>query len=302
MAPEKVCSFIVLDLESAGGSLTATRYVSPEGPRFLLKWYPLRTCPEGFQAVAGGVIHVPKTVAVDPCEPNVTIEPLHAGHHYRDYSDMLVIVMPRGAHLGEARPGPSGAKEHDGRLAVYWLAPAASAIDVEWSIVGAGADPERAALAINTEVRRTAGPMPRLSIDDCELYDVAVSYASEDRAHAEPLVRALEAAGCHVFYDDDADLWGKDLAAELPAIYGRRARYCLVLVSATYATKMWTNVERRSAVARAAEQRGREYVLPVRIDGTGLEGLPPSVAYRSISEGPGSLASLVMKKVARGSA
>jgi|GEM_PF-4591727 hypothetical protein len=40
MAPEKVCSFIVLDLELAGDSLKATRHVSPEGPRFLLKWYP----------------------------------------------------------------------------------------------------------------------------------------------------------------------------------------------------------------------------------------------------------------------
>ena len=40
MAPVKVCSFIVLDLELAGDSLKATRHVSPEGPRFLLKWYP----------------------------------------------------------------------------------------------------------------------------------------------------------------------------------------------------------------------------------------------------------------------
>src|SRR5262252_4252367 len=40
MAPVKVCSFIVLDLELAGDSLKATRHVSPEGPRFLLNWYP----------------------------------------------------------------------------------------------------------------------------------------------------------------------------------------------------------------------------------------------------------------------
>ncbi len=204
MAPEKVCSFIVLDLELAGDSLKATRHVSPEGPRLLLKWYPLPAPPQGFRAIAGGVIHVPKTVVVEPAELDVVIERLHSGHHYRDFADILVAVMPRGAHLGDARPGPSGAKSHDGRLAVYWLAPAGGAIDVEWSTVSAGADPSRAALAINTEVRRTTTPLPRLSIDDCELYDVAVSYASEDRAHAEPLLHALATAGCHTFYDDDS--------------------------------------------------------------------------------------------------
>src|SRR5215471_11631599 len=118
MAPEKVCSFIVLDLELAGDSLKATRHVSPEGQRFLLKWYPLPTPPQGFQAVAGGVIHVPNAVVVEAPEPDVVIERLHASHHYRDFADMLVVVMPRGTYLGEARPGPSGAKEYDRRLAV----------------------------------------------------------------------------------------------------------------------------------------------------------------------------------------
>lgn len=48
-------------------------------------------------------------------------------------------------------------------------------------------------------------------------YDVALSFAGEDRAHAEKLAQLLKAKGIKVFYDEAeaADLWGKDLIAHL---------------------------------------------------------------------------------------
>jgi hypothetical protein len=295
MAPEKVCSFIVLDLESTAGSLTATRYTAPVGPRFLLKWVPLKDSPRGYKPIAGGVIHVPEPVVVDKPE-HVELGRVGEPFRYKDYADILIARVPRGTQLDHLEPAPAEAKVHDHHLAAYWLASADGEINVKWSTVSSDADPAAIARAINAKVSKD-GPLPRLSLDDCEIYDVALSYASEDRAHAEPLARALRKAGCHIFYDDEANLWGEDLALELPAIYQHRARFCLPLVSASYAAKMWTNVERRAALARAAEQPGRAYVLPIRIDGTDLEGLPPSIVYRLISEGPEQLAAQVMKKL-----
>ena len=65
------------------------------------------------------------------------------------------------------------------------------------------------------------------------------------------------------FYDADEqiDLWGKYLAEELPLIYGEQAAAVVIFVSAEYAAREWTRLERRTALARAVRER-REYVLP----------------------------------------
>jgi hypothetical protein len=46
----------------------------------------------------------------------------------------------------------------------------------------------------------------------------------------------------------------------------------VVFVSAEYAARDWTKLERRAALARAVRER-REYVLPARFDDTPLPGL-----------------------------
>ena len=95
-------------------------------------------------------------------------------------------------------------------------------------------------------------------------YDVAVSFAGEDRRYADELARALTARGLKVFYDDfeRSKLWGEDLYAYLSDVYRTKARFCLILVSRHYARKRWTNLERRAAQARAFED-SRPYLLPI---------------------------------------
>jgi hypothetical protein len=58
-------------------------------------------------------------------------------------------------------------------------------------------------------------------------YNVALSFAGEDRALAEALAAKLKAAGLGVFYDDyeTARLWGKDLFETLYSVYSKEARY-----------------------------------------------------------------------------
>lgn len=111
-------------------------------------------------------------------------------------------------------------------------------------------------------------------------FDVAVSFAGESRNYVESVVRGLDQDSVTVFYDEDykAAMWGENLVDFFTDLYQHRARYVVMFVSAAYGEKMWTNLERRSALARAITERG-PYVLPVRLDDTALSGLLPTVAY-----------------------
>jgi hypothetical protein len=111
-------------------------------------------------------------------------------------------------------------------------------------------------------------------------YDVAISFAGEDRSYAEQIAEMLRNSQVRVFYDmyEQAILWGKDLYVHLNDVYGKKARYCIVLLSSHYARKLWTNHERQSAQARAFQQQ-EEYILPVKLDDTSIPGIHPTTGY-----------------------
>jgi hypothetical protein len=111
-------------------------------------------------------------------------------------------------------------------------------------------------------------------------YDVAISFAGEQRTLAESLATRLDAAGFSVFYDkfEAAELWGRDLTISLGQVYAHEARYCLVLLSNEYTEKAWTNLERQNAISRFMRDR-QGYVLCVRIDEIQLPGLPDVIGY-----------------------
>jgi hypothetical protein len=111
-------------------------------------------------------------------------------------------------------------------------------------------------------------------------FDMAVSFAGEDRAYVNDIAEAVKSGGVKVFYDEDYEVeaWGQDGVEYFTNVYQNRARYAVMFVSQHYAEKVWTNLERRAVLARAATQRGA-YVLPVRLDDTELPGLLPTVIY-----------------------
>ena len=111
-------------------------------------------------------------------------------------------------------------------------------------------------------------------------YDVVLSFAGEDRQHAEELANLLRSGGYSVFYDkyEPAQLWGKNLYDHFSSIYKDQARYCVMFLSQNYIHKLWTNHERQSAQARAFEEN-REYILPVRLDDTEIPGILRTVGY-----------------------
>jgi hypothetical protein len=102
------------------------------------------------------------------------------------------------------------------------------------------------------------------------------------------------------FYDaeEQVDLWGKYLAEELPVIYGELAAAVVVFVSAEYAARDWTRLERRSALNRAVRER-QEYVLPARFDDTPLPGpLSDMVAIDLRIRTPQEFAEMIAAKLA----
>lgn len=130
-------------------------------------------------------------------------------------------------------------------------------------------------------------------------YQVALSFAGEDRAYVSKLAHSLRQKDIRVFYDDyeQVELWGKDLYVHLDEVYRKKARFCVLFLSEHYKKKVWTNHERESAQARAFEEK-KGYVLPVRMDDTEIPGIRPTIGYvdgRSIS--PGKLAGLIQKKL-----
>jgi hypothetical protein len=135
---------------------------------------------------------------------------------------------------------------------------------------------------------------------DLDAFDVAISFAGTEREYAKQLAELLRTSGFKVFYDNfyPEQLWGKDLVAFFDRVYRKASKYCVMFVSAEYANRMWTTHERRSAQARALEEKGREYILPIRVDQTDLEGLPPTIGYLSLDQySVEQIAQLLVKKL-----
>lgn len=111
-------------------------------------------------------------------------------------------------------------------------------------------------------------------------YDIALSFAGEDRKIVENYANLLMQKKVTVFYDkyEQSDLWGKDLYEKLDEVYRKQAKYCVIFISKHYEKKLWTNHERKSAQARAFKEN-REYILPVKLDDTELPAVRETVGY-----------------------
>lgn len=130
-------------------------------------------------------------------------------------------------------------------------------------------------------------------------FDIALSFAGEDREYVGRVANLLDERGVKVFYDlfEEADLWGKDLYAHLSKVYLEQAQFTVMFISKAYAKKLWTDHERKAAQARAFQQ-AQEYILPARFDDTDIPGVLPTVGYISLKDrSPEDLVSLITKKL-----
>jgi hypothetical protein len=132
-------------------------------------------------------------------------------------------------------------------------------------------------------------------------FEVALSFAGEQRQYVAEVARGLRAADVRVFYDEfaEVELWGAELGSTLGEVYERRARYVVVFVSKEYLEKSWPEHERQHAISGRITRKDAS-VLPVRFDDVDLPGLPASVGYldgRVLS--PHDLVDRILKKLGR---
>lgn len=117
-------------------------------------------------------------------------------------------------------------------------------------------------------------------------YDVALSFAGEDREYVKKIAKKLKDKKLNVFYDEfeEVKLFGKDLYQYLHYIYKECALFCVVFVSSSYTKKAWTRHELKAAQNRAFLEN-REYILPLLLESNiNLLGLPDTIGYISAKD------------------
>lgn len=92
-------------------------------------------------------------------------------------------------------------------------------------------------------------------------YDVALSFAGEDRPFAEHLLNNLEEFDLAVFYDrsEESRIMANDVAAVLAPVYASDSRFVVVVLGEKYGLKKWTIFESSNFKNRIA----RNEVIPI---------------------------------------
>lgn len=131
-------------------------------------------------------------------------------------------------------------------------------------------------------------------------YDVALSFAGEDREFVDPIASLLKRRQVNVFYDafEQGALWGKDLYQHFSKVYFERSRFFVPFLSQNYAAKKWTIHELRNAQARAFQQTRQEYILPIRLDDTEIPGILPTIGHLTYhNHTPEQIVDLILEKL-----
>lgn len=134
-------------------------------------------------------------------------------------------------------------------------------------------------------------------------YEVALSFAGEQRDYVKKVSEALTKLNVRHFYDynEQVNIWGKNLTQYLDSVYFEKAMYFVPFISEEYVKKVWTNLEVKSALERnMLESRPdfQQYILPVRFDDTRVPGIAGSIAdIDARKKKPQEIAQMIFEKV-----
>jgi len=131
-------------------------------------------------------------------------------------------------------------------------------------------------------------------------YEVAFSFAGEQRAYVKAVYDYLTEKGVKVFYDQDEavdiETWGQNLVDYFNDIFRHKAKFCIVFISQEYANKVWTNYERQVIQARGLIDQG--YILPARFDDTKLAGEIDTTKYVNLAHlSPEDFGNVILRKI-----
>lgn len=132
-------------------------------------------------------------------------------------------------------------------------------------------------------------------------FDVALSFANEDRKYIEKVARYLSKMEIKLFYDkfEEVNLWGKNLYDFFHKTFSSRAKYTVMFISKHYAKKLWSTHERKCAQEKAFRSN-KEYILPARFDRTKIPGILDTTGYIELKGmSPKMFAEKIKEKIGR---
>ena len=98
-------------------------------------------------------------------------------------------------------------------------------------------------------------------------FDLAFSFAGEDRSYVKQVKEECEKLGLKVYYDEDRkiDQWGKSIIGEQRKVYsGYKTKHFVPFISQYYFTKPTPTDEFKSALAESTKRE--RYILPIKLD------------------------------------
>lgn len=134
-------------------------------------------------------------------------------------------------------------------------------------------------------------------------YSVALSFSGKQRSYVERVSNELSRLHVQHFYDfnEQENLWGKDLAKYLDKIYYEDAEFFVPFISKDYAETVWPNLELSAALDRNMNElrpNFQRYVLPVYFDSIRLPGIPKSIGFYDANKiSPEELAKAIYNKL-----
>jgi hypothetical protein len=217
---------IAIDFRFGNGKLIGReeRIESIPDHTMFASWYAT-TQPQGYRSVCGGLVYVRDSdiFRIEISDDKSPIE-VDEGYVWSDTNPdgvMFAIVLPVDHSLADPIPLPYEAKNFQGRVAVHWRIPPPEGpkFEVSWRLRELSEDIDLEVKRINKVIfdARRGGETPK--------YDVALSYASEDKEYVDELATALKQMGVTYFYDRDEDqavnLWGRNLYQYLAEVYSK---------------------------------------------------------------------------------
>jgi len=115
-------------------------------------------------------------------------------------------------------------------------------------------------------------------------FDIAVSYASEQREYVEKFVNFMEKKKLKVYFDrkEQARMQGKLLHEELAEIYSQNSMTRIIFLSNEYVNKPYTKFEAEIILAENVHEKYKMFIF--KFDDVSLPGLNRNMIYSTIRE------------------
>lgn len=106
-------------------------------------------------------------------------------------------------------------------------------------------------------------------------FEVAISFAGENRELAQFIAESLATLDVTVFFDEmfEANFLGKAWAQQFQEIFAKKSRFVVALLDENHLKKIWPTFEREHFAPRIAD----ESVIPVFLDDSKFPGVPADI-------------------------